>query len=648
MAGAWHKPRAEFIGYAARAAARARRLTEIAQRLEELDLALARLQAGFAQLAADQRQAANEWQSAPTDDALRAAHLQASTRVRELDAARLRLNQAEHALRSAIQQWEAASQTLEQDARDLALPPARDALRTIDHALLAFGDRLHALASAARACHDTLAEHRQQVEREQQARTDAEHAAEQAAERDRLAEEARIRLQTLRESVGAKVEELQQRIRDARQAVSSADLELKSSNEALRLAGETRARAEQKVEAADAILSERIASRQQAIEHWQGFAATGLLEIALPDAELPPQAAPWTIESALALARRAEQGLLQVKDDDDAWSRVQNQVSQDYTELGRALAALSHRAQAETSDFGLIVSIVYQNRPERPDQLGTRLAGEIAQRRELLTAGERQVLENHLQAEIASAIHKLLHDAEQQVLAINEELTRRPTSTGVRFRLLWETLSENGDGGAPVGLKAARQRLLNTSTDLWSADDRRVVGEMLQQRIAAERSRADADQGGSLHEQLARALDYRRWHRFRVQRWDGQWRPLSGPASSGERALGLTVPLFAAVSSYYSQAGYAHAPRLVLLDEVFAGIDDAARHHCWALIREFDLDFVVTSEREWACSAELPGVAIAQLQRHEGIDAVHVSRWTWDGRAKRQEPDPDRRFPPAA
>lgn len=71
------------------------------------------------------------------------------------------------------------------------------------------------------------------------------------------------------------------------------------------------------------------------------------------------------------------------------------------------------------------------------------------------------------------------------------------------------------------------------------------------------------------------------------------------------------------------------------------------RAHCWALIREFDLDFVVTSEREWACSAELPGVAIAQLQRHEGIDAVHVSRWTWDGRNRRREDDPNRRFPNA-
>ncbi|WP_245320991.1 SbcC/MukB-like Walker B domain-containing protein [Bradyrhizobium sp. NAS96.2] len=172
---------------------------------------------------------------------------------------------------------------------------------------------------------------------------------------------------------------------------------------------------------------------------------------------------------------------------------------------------------------------------------------------------------------------------------------------------------------------------------------------MLQQRITAERERADSgasrDSAGPLLDQLSRALDYRRWHRFRVERWqDGHWRKLSGPASSGERALGLTVPLFAAIASFYSQGSFPLAPRLMLLDEAFAGIDDAARAHCMGLIREFDLDFVITSEREWACYAELPGVAICQLQRREGIDAVFVSRWSWDGRAKRRESDPDRRF----
>ncbi len=565
--------------------------------------------------------------------------------AREFQTARLRLEQADIQLQAAVAHWETARRTLSHDAEDLRLPQEPDALHATDRALQAFGDTLHALAQAARELCDGLTEQVRQQHRTQEARSDAMQAEAASAERKLLAEEARVRLQTLRESVGARVEELQQRLKLAREAVQQGDAMQKESGEALRSSGESRARAEQRTQDAQATLDERAATRLVAVGHLQGFAATGLLLAALPDAEVPALQTPWTTEAALALARRTEQALVNVRDDDDAWNRVQSQISQDYTELGRGLAALSHQAQAETNDYGLVVSIVYQNRPERPDQLGERLDGEIAQRRELLTAGERQVLENHLQAEIASAVQRLLRDAERQVGAINEELAKRPTSTGVRFRLQWQVLPEGAEG-APVGLEAARKRLLNTSTDLWSAEDRRVVGEMLQQRITAERTLADADQGGSLLEQLARALDYRRWHRFRVQRWqDGQWRPLSGPASSGERALGLTVPLFAAVSSYYSQAGYAHAPRLVLLDEAFAGIDDAARAHCMGLIREFDLDFVITSEREWACYAELPGVAIAQLQRREGIDAVHVSRWTWDGRARRREDDPDRRFP---
>jgi len=447
--------------------------------------------------------------------------------------------------------------------------------------------------------------------------------------------------------VGAKVDELRRQLTEARNAVQAGEIAMKAAGETWRLAGEERARADALDEAADATLERRGEARTHAVARLQRFAESSLLASALPLIELPDLRGAWSIDPALTLARHAEQALANIQDDDATWARVQRQTAEDLTELQRALSALGHQASAEPSDWGLVVHIVYQNRPERPDQLAARLADDIAQRSELLSAKERAVLENHLQAEIASEVQRLLRAAEKQVEAINQELHKRPTSTGVRYRLQWQPLGENE--GAPVGLEAARQRLLNTSADIWTPEDRRVVGTMLQQRIAAERERADADLGrddsGSLIDQLARALDYRRWHQFRVQRLqDGQWRKLSGPASSGERALGLTVPLFAAIASFYSQGCNPHAPRLILLDEAFAGIDDAARAHCMGLIREFDLDFVITSEREWACYAELPGVSICQLQRREGIDAVFVSRWTWDGQAKRREDDPNRRF----
>ncbi|MHB1172757.1 MAG: SbcC/MukB-like Walker B domain-containing protein [Lacisediminihabitans sp.] len=99
---------------------------------------------------------------------------------------------------------------------------------------------------------------------------------------------------------------------------------------------------------------------------------------------------------------------------------------------------------------------------------------------------------------------------------------------------------------------------------------------------------------------------------------DGTWRPASRPASGGERVLAASVPLFAAAASHYASAGNPNAPRLVLLDEAFAGVDDRSR----------------------ATYPEIPGIAIANLFRLPGADAVHVEHWTWDGTTRERVSDP--------
>jgi len=597
------------------------------------------------QLARERRQADEEWQRAPVDDALRAVHLAAEAAAREAQVSKRRLVEAEDRCRAAEQTFQVACDQLTRDATDMRLPESPDALRGVESALDHYRDALGRLTPAARELRLAAPELVRYRAREAEARTDLGNSEERFAAARTEWVDASARLDALLGSVGAKVEDLKRQLAEAGEAVATCDVLLKQASTHLHASGVARGAAEAKATATGEDLHERGEARAMATSRWQQFVATGLLVAAIRDIDVPDTGVPWTIDPALTLARRAEQALSDLKDDDETWSRVQKQLNDEFAQLQRALSALGHQALADLGDWGLVVHIVYQNRPERPDRLSARLADEIAQRGELLSAKEREVLENHLQAEIATEIQRLLQNAERQCHAINRELHKRPTSTGVRFRLVWQPLSEQE--GAPTGLEMARKRLLATSADLWSADDRTVVGAMLQQCIAAERDRADmpGGAGGSLLEQLANALDYRRWHRFRVERWqDGHWRKLSGPASSGERALGLTVPLFAAVASFYSQGSYAFAPRLILLDEAFAGIDDAARAHCMGLISEFDLDFVLTSEREWACYAELPGVAICQLQRREGVDAVFVSRWTWDGRARIREADPDRRF----
>jgi len=631
--GEWRKPQAEYLGYAARAAARARRLAQIEQRRAEVLRETEALQRLLGEVD-DARQALDaELQSAPTDDALRAAQARYITAERARRDAQQRLADTEALLHQAEARLRQSQRELEADAADLMLPSTAEALAEVESAVAAYEMQAQALAHAIAAQRQAQQELEQQRARLQEAVTVLQVSAAALEAQQREEEDARARLETLRATVGIAVAELETRLRDKDEVVKRGEGLLDAERKALSRAEQNRARHEQKTLDAQDLLDERMRTRLQAVEQLQHFTATGLLAVACPELALPEH---WTVDPALNLARRVEAALQDAPLADEEWNRVQTGISRDYTALTQSLSALGQQAVMESSDYGLVVQIVYQNRALRPDLLQREVDEELGQRRAILSAREREVLENHLQAEVAIDLQRLLREADQRVARINAEMGKRPTSTGVRFKLEWQPLPE-GSEGAPVGLVEARSRLLNRVADAWSADDRERVGSFLQARIDAERA---ADNGGPLVEHLARALDYRRWHRFRVRRWqDGSWKPLSGPASSGERALGLTVPLFAAAASHYASTGFALAPRLVLLDEAFAGIDDEARAHCMGLIHEFDLDFVMTSEREWGCHASLPGVSICQIVRREGIDAVFVSRWSWDGRARRREPE---------
>ena len=72
--------------------------------------------------------------------------------------------------------------------------------------------------------------------------------------------------------------------------------------------------------------------------------------------------------------------------------------------------------------------------------------------------------------------------------------------------------------------------------------------------------------------------------------------------------------------------------------EAFVGIDADMRAKCMGLIDVFDLDFIMTSEREWGCYATLPGVAIYQLSTRPGIAQVRGSS-AWLANASRSELD---------
>ncbi|MEV5551839.1 SbcC/MukB-like Walker B domain-containing protein [Streptomyces sp. NPDC052309] len=440
--------------------------------------------------------------------------------------------------------------------------------------------------------------------------------------------------------MGAAVAELERRLAETAEATRICTDDLKASQAARAEADRRASHAEGRTEQLGKDLTEATAARERAIAALRRFASTGLLDVALPGVAVPnADTGAWAATPAIALARVAETELSGVEDSDGAWERVQKRLSEEFGRLQDALSRNGHSASAYPSEDGMRVDIVYQGRQRAVPEITEALAAEVEELTRILSAHEREVLETHLITEVAGTLQELIGAAERQVRAMNAELEERPTSTGMRLRLVWR-----GSRKAPQGLAQARERL-RQSADAWSPEDRAAVGEFLQAQIA--RQQADGSSGSWLKD-LTAALDYRAWHEFGIERQQhGKWVSATGPASGGERVLAVSVPLFAAASSHYASARAPYAPRLVTLDEAFAGVDDDSRAKCLGLLHAFDLDVVMTSEREWACYPQVPGIAIAQLSRVDGIPAVLVTRWEWDGTERTRGPEPDATGPEA-
>jgi hypothetical protein len=329
-----------------------------------------------------------------------------------------------------------------------------------------------------------------------------------------------------------------------------------------------------------------------------------------------------TVEVAFVLAPQLES----IESGDTIWEHYQKSVPSQFNELMQALSPQGCRPSGVFHDGVFVATALLANRQCTMDEIHRILSEDVVDCQLLLDAREKEILENHLVGEVCSHLHDRIHAAEAQVAEMNVELESRPTSTGMKLRFVWRSVEDG-----PPQLAEVRDCLMKGS-HTWSAADCALLGSFIQQQIHAMCAQAES---GNAHDYLTEALDYRKWHRFGVERYqDGSWKKLTrrthGTGSGGEKAVALTLPYFAAAAAFYRTADPS-APRLILLDEAFVGIDADMRAKCMGFIHTFDLDFMMTSEREWGCYQTLPGLAVYQLSTQPGIDAISLTRWIWNG-----------------
>jgi uncharacterized protein (TIGR02680 family) len=628
LAGAWHKEAAEYVGEGARDASRRARIARLTETLAEVEAAVAQAEAALGQLEDRRQRLAGEHRAIPSDSRVREAHTVAAGERRR--RAELRERHDGAVALSALRREElaAARQLAEEFAADVGLPASAGELAAVSAAVTQYKISLGALWPAAGVWQEAsrvAGEAAADLASIEERLTEASEAA-QAAQDQALAAWETYR--ALEETAGSAVAELNRQLEQVGRDRADRDKAEEAARQVERQALEDRGIAVGARGTLGGQITEATEARDAAVAEFQSFAATGLLTIAVPSLDLPDLDQPWAPTPAVVLARAVNSELEAVDDGDGPWDRIQKRVTEEHKVLADAMERRGHSAGMAVSEGIIVVDVIFQGRRHDVPGLEAALSEEAEHRARLLSAREQEILENHLLNEVAGTLHELITAAEAEVRQMNDELESRPTSTGMKLRLTWRQARD-----APDGLDRLRHKLRQT-IDAWSADDRAAVGQFLQQRIATEHAENPA---AGWTEALTAALDYRKWHEFVIQRYqDGQWRPAAGPASGGERALAASVPLFAAASSHYKSAGNPHAPRLIALDEAFAGVDDDSRAKCLGLLATFDMDVVMTSEREWGCYPQVPGLGICQLARRDGIDAVLVTPWRWDGRERQR------------
>lgn len=253
---------------------------------------------------------------------------------------------------------------------------------------------------------------------------------------------------------------------------------------------------------------------------------------------------------------------------------------------------------------------------------------------------EEQLFARVLAGDIRRALATRIRHANELVDSINHQLDQvRTTAAGVQARLTW-----NVDDDQPDAVRSARSLLLRDPSDLTDGETAALQAFV---RARVEQARVDLEANAPWEARLRETLDYRSWHRFTLQLahrdWDGYKTATAKrlqKLSTGERSIALHLPMLASIAAHYTAADGqpATCPRLIMLDELFAGVDPTNRSQLFARFTEWDLDAVFTSDHEWCQYATLDGIAIHHLHPPVGNEPVTSTRFTWDGHQRAIDP----------
>lgn len=257
--------------------------------------------------------------------------------------------------------------------------------------------------------------------------------------------------------------------------------------------------------------------------------------------------------------------------------------------------------------------------------------------RQLLSDKDRELFEDILANTISKKIRARIHASKRWVETMNELMESMNTSSGLKLSLKWK--NKRAEKEEQLDTRSLVE-LLQKDVEIMREDEVEKMSMHFRSKIAEARKQSEDSSGfQSFHMIMKEILDYRKWFEFQLecQKTGEKKKELTDRVfftfSGGEKAMAMYVPLFSAVVAKYSGAR-GDAPRLISLDEAFAGVDETNIKDMFRLMVEFEFNFMINSQILWGDYETVPSIAIYQLIRPENAKFVTVIPYKWNGKMR--------------
>lgn len=649
--GRHFKADAEFIGTTARARRRELRLAELAAAIEAAEAEVATAQAEEQAATDELARISAAAKALPRTTAVIAALRAVSEAAGMLRSRSEAAGQAERDLDQAVAEYSAADKKVRAIAADHKAPrdPAElDALAASVRHFENAGTALLRLRGDHQREHERA---REASDRLEESKDLAEAFAEEAEAARNGYEEQLRKLETLREALGAGAADIDRELELARERIDAARAEQKAARKAAHEAIEGVGTAEGAHRAAHDTLGTALTELLADVRHLAPYARPDLLSLlgAPPESRWPSSDAAWSTPEQLLY--RIENGdpeqepkvlpdevaelfenlaaaTSSVRAGEAARKSTRSNVTTALQEFDAALAAArqDYRLHWDAADGLTVVQVHDDHGLSALADFAGRIGSARRDQELLLTDAERRILEDALLTGLAQQIHERTSDARDLISRMGMEMKQRRMSSGNTIGVHW-VLADNLSEPARAVCK-----LLDRDSSELTPEDLSTIRAYFAAEIRTARA---AHPERSFPEILAATLDYRTWRvfSFTIITADGTEDRLTvarhSALSGGEQSVSLHLPLFAAAHVMLDSAD-PQAPRLLALDEAFAGVDDNGRSELLGLSVQFDLDLFMTGYDLWITYPHVPACAHYDLAHSAAENTVSATLLVWD------------------